>query len=232
MTDTLSALVPMKGHSERIPEKNIREFNGRPLFHWILATLEATPVVDSIVVDTDSETIARGAKENFDVRIIDRPQRLRGGDVPMNDVILHDIKEVDADLFLQTHCTNPLLRSKTIAESVEAFRKNKDRDSLFSVTPLQTRLWTEAGEPINHERDQLLRTQDLSPVYEENSNVFLFTESSMERRGNRIGDRPMMFEMDAKEAVDIDEPIDFRLAEFLHRDRYGVEPAVEDVVDA
>jgi len=229
MAETLAALVPMKGHSERVPDKNVREFNGRPLFHWMLNTLSATSVVDEIVVDTDSTRIAEEARDVFDATVIDRPERLRGGTVPMNDIILHDVGQVDHDQFLQTHCTNPLLRSETITEAVERYRES-EADSLFSVTKLRTRLWNEECEPVNHVRDELQRTQDLPPLYEENSNIYLFTQASVERRENRIGDDPMMFEVPASEAVDIDEPIDFRLAEFLHQDAYGEHPSLEEAV--
>lgn len=230
MTERLAALVPMKANSERVPGKNTKAFNGRPLYHWILNTLEASAVIDEVVVNTDSSEIAAGASDHFGATVIDRPEELRGDNVPMNDIILHDVGQVEADLYLQTHCTNPLLRRETVEEAVETFRADEAQDSLFSVTPLQTRLWDEDAEPINHERDQLLRTQDLPPVYEENSNIYLFTEDSVRRRENRIGDEPMMFEMAEREAVDIDVPIDFRVAEFLHRDAYGTEPSLEAVV--
>jgi CMP-N-acetylneuraminic acid synthetase len=229
MSDCLVALVPMKAHSERVPDKNVREFNGKPLFHWILAALEATDVVNKIVVNTDSEHIAREARERFAVEIIDRPNELRGDTVSMNEIIGHDIGAVDADLYLQTHCTNPMLRPETIEEAVERYRTT-DCDSLFSVTPLQTRLWDVDGEPINHRREELLPTQDLDPVYEEDSNLYLFTRESFTKHKNRIGAEPTMLLMDAEEAVDIDYPIDFKMAEFFHRDRYGDSPSLEEVL--
>jgi CMP-N-acetylneuraminic acid synthetase len=225
----LAALVPMKGNSERVPNKNLREFNGRPLCHWVLNTLDANTEVDEIVVNTDSAEIGEEAR-HFDATVLERPEELRGDHVSMNRIILHDVAHLDADYYLQTHCTNPLLRPETVAEAVSAFATG-DGDSLFSVTPLQTRLWDENCEPINHERDELRRTQDLPPVYEENSNLYLFTEESLERRKNRIGDDPEMFPMDESEAIDIDEMIDFRVAEMLHRDRYGDEPSLESVVE-
>lgn len=224
----LVALVPMKGHSERVPNKNLRAFNGRPLCHWVLNTLRATPEVDDVVVNTDSAEIAEEAR-SFDATVLDRPEELRGDRVSMNDIIRHDVAHTEADLYLQTHCTNPLLRPETVSEAVETF-EDRDCDSLFSVTPLRTRLWDADCTPINHERDELKRTQDLDPVYEENSNVYLFTEESLARRENRIGDDPAMFAMDALEAIDIDELVDFRIAEMLHRDRHGEEPGLDEVV--
>jgi N-acylneuraminate cytidylyltransferase len=225
------ALVPMKAHSERVPNKNVRSFNGRPLFHWVLATLEAADAVDEIVVNTDSERIASEASDEFDVTVLERPEHLRGDHVSMNRIILHDVSAVSGDYFLQTHCTNPLLRPETVDEAVEMFDSDDEADSLFSVTPLQTRLWDAGCTPINHERDELLRTQDLEPVYEENSNIYLFMRESVERRENRIGDHPMMFSMDEDEAVDIDTVGDFEFAQFKHRSLYGTDPSIADVVD-
>lgn len=230
MLERLVALVPMKAHSERVPNKNVREFNGRPLFHWILSTLDATDVVDMVVVNTDSDRIASEAPSYFDVRIHHRPERLRGNTVSMNEIIGHDISQVDADYYLQTHCTNPLLRPETIEEAFDVFLST-ECDSLFSVTPLKVRLWTQAVEPINHRREELIPTQELDPVYEENSNVYLFTKESFDVRGNRIGDEPTIFPMDGREAADIDYPIDFKTAEFLHQDRYGREPSLMEVLE-
>jgi CMP-N-acetylneuraminic acid synthetase len=232
MDDSVTALVPMKAHSERVPNKNVREFNGRPLFHWILATLDAASTVDKVLLNTDSERIASEASEEFDVETVDRPSDLRGDFVSMNEIILHDVEHTQDHHFLQTHCTNPLLRPETIDGAVEAFFDHESHDSLFTVTPLQTRLWDGDCEPINHRRDELQRTQDLPPVYEENSNLYVFNVDSVRTRQNRIGHSPAMYEMDAEEAIDIDEPIDFRTAEFLHVDRHGEEPSLTSVVNS
>ncbi|MDO8484236.1 MAG: hypothetical protein Q7S35_04755, partial [Candidatus Limnocylindrales bacterium] len=140
----------------------------------------------------------------------------------MNDVLLNDVKQVDADLYLQTHSTNPLLRAETVCAAIDTFVGRRDEfDSLFSVTRLQTRLWTGDRKPINHDPAVLLRTQDLPPVYEENSCLYLFSRAGLERFGNRIGERPLLFETTPEEAWDIDEELDFAIAEFLYARRAG-----------
>lgn len=214
------ALVPMRHHSERVPGKNYRQFAGKPLYHHILDSLLACSRISEIVVDTDSSVIMDGLENHFPpVRVLERPERLRGGEVPMNDVLLYDVTQVEADFYLQTHSTNPLLKSETIARAIEEFLKQYPTyDSLFSVTQVQTRLWNGLAQPINHNPDILLRTQDLPPIYEENSNLYIFTRETLERRRNRIGRRPLMFEVDRMEAWDIDEELDFRIAEFLCRE--------------
>ena len=86
---------------------------------------------------------------------------------------------------------------------------------MFGVTSVQTRLWDELGRAINHNPAILLQTQDLPPVYEENSCLYIFQRQTLLERRNRLGERPIMFEIDKNEAWDIDEELDFQIVEFL-----------------
>ena len=216
------AFVPMRHDSERVPGKNYRPLNGRPLFHHMVLALLACPEVVRIVIDTDSPTVAEQCAAQFpSVEVIDRPRRLRGGDVPMTEVLRHDAAAVDSPWYLQTHSTSPLLRAETVSRGLEALERSLDRhDSLMSVTRLQTRLYDADARPLNHDPKVLLRTQDLPPVFEENSGMYVFTREQI-AEGRRFGDRPLLFEIDPVEAVDIDEEADFALAEALHRLRDG-----------
>jgi CMP-N-acetylneuraminic acid synthetase len=217
---TIIALVPMRHHSQRVPGKNYRLLAGKPLFHHIIERLLAVPEITGILVDTDSGPIMDGLRQHFpSVQVIDRPAHLRADTVPMNDILIHDTAQVEADFYLQTHSTNPLLKPETISRAIRKFLNEYPAcDSLFSVTRLQTRLYDGHGNAINHNPAELLQTQDLPPVYEENSCMYLFTRENLLRRGHRIGDRPLMFEIDAAEAWDIDEELDFAVTEFLmHR---------------
>lgn len=213
----LVALVPMRELSERVPGKNYRPLAGRPLFHHILLTLAACPQVTEIVVDTDSDKIKAGVAENFPaVRVLDRPAHLRAGEIPMNEILLHDTAQVPADFYLQAHSTNPLLRAATIEKAISVFLKETpQKDSLFGVTELHTRLYDANGKAINHNPNELLRTQDLPPVYEENSCLYIFPRSTLEKHGHRIGPAPLMFPVPREEAWDIDEEIDFQIVDFL-----------------
>jgi CMP-N-acetylneuraminic acid synthetase len=130
--------------------------------------------------------------------------------------LIYDTSRVRADFYLQTHSTNPLLRPATISQAIQAFlAKYPSYDSLFSVTRLQTRLWDQHGHPINHDPATLLQTQDLPPIYQENSCLYIFTRQNLVRRHNRLGERPLMFEIEAAEAWDIDEELDFAITDFL-----------------
>jgi CMP-N-acetylneuraminic acid synthetase len=217
--EKILALVPMRHASVRVPGKNYRPFAGKPLFHHILATLQSCPELAGILVDTDSPEIADGIGRHFPgVSVIERPEHLRADTVPMNEVLLHDTSLYPADFFLQTHSTNPLLRAETVSRAVSTLLSNHPAyDSLFSVTRRQVRLWDALARPINHNPAILLRTQDLPPVYEENSCIYIFSRQTLEARRNRIGERPYLFEIDAREALDIDDEMAFQMAEALYR---------------
>ena len=214
---SIVALVPMRHLSVRVPGKNYRSLAGKPLFHHILDTLLACPEITRVVVDTDSPTISDDVRQCYPaVLVLKRPEHLCADTIPMNEVLLYDTSQVPADLYLQTHSTNPLLRPQTISAAIQVLLANyPSYDSLFSVTRLQKRLWDALVRPINHNPAILLRTQDLPPVYEENSCMYLFTRQTLEIRRNRLGERPYMFEMDPAEAWDIDEEMDFLIADLL-----------------
>jgi len=213
----LIALVPMRHHSQRVPGKNYRPLVGRPLFHHIIETLMAVLEIDEVVVDTDSEPVMDGLRKNFpNVKIIDRPQHLRADDIPMNDILIHDTDLTPADFYLQTHSTNPLLKPETVSRAINIFLADyPSHDSLFSVARLQTRLYDQNGHAINHDPKELIRTQDLPPVYEENSCIYIFNRENLIAKQHRISDRPLMFEIPADEAWDIDEELDFEICQFL-----------------
>jgi CMP-N-acetylneuraminic acid synthetase len=207
----------MRHHSQRVPEKNYRPLAGKPLYQYVLNSLLACPEIQQVVVDTDSPPIIAGLRRDFPgVRILERPEHLQADKIPMNEILLYDTSQVEADFYLQTHSTNPLLRTSTLSRAIQALLDNYPAyDSLFSVTRLQTRLWDQLGRAINHNPALLLQTQDLPPVFEENSNIYIFTRQTLLSRRNRLGERPLLFEMDAAEAWDIDEQIDFDIVNFL-----------------
>ena len=215
------ALVPMRHHSQRVPQKNFRLLDGKPLYQHILSTLRQVTEISEIVVDTDSPVIHTGIRETFpDIKVIERPADLRADEISMNTILQYDIQQAPADFYLQTHSTNPLLRAETIRRAIEQFLAcYPEYDSLFSVTRLQTRLYDQHGKAINHDPRKLIQTQDLAPVYEENSCLYLFAPETLAKHGTRIGDKPLLFETDPEESWDIDEEFDFKLVEMMIKTR-------------
>lgn len=217
---TVTALVPMKGHSQRVPNKNIRSLCDRPLFYWIVEALRRAGRVGEVVIETDSDRIEAMAKQEFgEIRVLRRPNTLCGDETPMNALLEWHQSQLGGDVFVQTHSTNPLLRPETIDAALERFFQPGGHDSLFTVTPMRTRFYWADGRPVNHNPEELIQTQNLPPLMEENSNLYVFTRQSFSRHGRRIGEAPLMFEMDPLEAVDIDEEHDFKLAELLMQQR-------------
>lgn len=210
------ALVPIKDHSERVKGKNFRDFGGRPLYHHILATLDRVYAVDEILVNTDSERVMQEAPGlSPKIRVVVRPEEIRGDFVSMNMVIAHDLTQSTADIFLQTHATNPLLKAETIADCLRSFVADEQHDSLFSVNAHYSRFYLKDGTPVNHDPEKLLRTQDLDPLYEENSSLYVFTQESFAATGRRIGKTPLMAPIPKIQSVDIDDEYSFRLAEIM-----------------
>jgi CMP-N-acetylneuraminic acid synthetase len=219
--DRIVALIPMRHHSQRVPGKNYRLLAGKPLFHHIVETLLACPEISKIVIDTDSPDVREGVAKHFPtVDVLGRPEHLRADDISMNEVLLYDTSKYPADLYLQTHSTNPLLKVESVRSAINVLRTYyPGYDSLFSVTKVQRRLYDSLARPLNHNPNILIQTQDLPPVYEENSCLYLFTRETLEKRRTRIGDRPYMQVLDATEAWDIDDEMDFRIADLMMQAR-------------
>lgn len=214
-------LIPIKHNSSRVPGKNYRDMNGKPLFYWIINTVLNSNYVDKVIIDTDSPTIKELVPLHFSnqmdrIILYDRPVELHGGDVATNKLFMNVIEalNLDADLYLQTHTTNPLLKTETIDDAIEKFNAS-DKDSLFSVNTWHTRLYDKNGKDINHNRKVLIPTQDLDPIYEENSCIYLFTKESLFKFGARIGDNAMLYPTDPIESQDIDWEHNFVLTETL-----------------
>ena len=221
---TIAALVPMRHSSERVPGKNYRDFAGKPLYFHVIESLLSCPSITIVVIDTDSPIVIEMTKQHFPtVKILERPEHLRDGSIAMNDVLINIINQVSADFYLQTHSTNPLLSSVTIELGIQMFLSQYPMyDTLFSVTKKNVRYWDVLARPINHNQNILLRTQDLPPVFEENSCMYLFSKEILLRKHNRIGDRPYLFEMPEIEAQDIDVELNFKVAEFLYKEVNGL----------
>jgi CMP-N-acetylneuraminic acid synthetase len=208
----------MKANSQRVKGKNFRALHGKPLFAWILDSLLAVPQIDEVVINTDARHILaeNGLIDGPRVRIRDRKPELCGDTVSMNLILADDIAAVPADTYLMTHTTNPMLTPATIQACLDAYRAGVaagTADSLFTVNKIQTRFYRVDGSPVNHDPDNLIQTQDLEPWFEENSNLFIFSGPSFAGTNARIGKKPILHEMDKMEAVDIDTPEDWALAE-------------------
>jgi len=222
------ALLPMKASSERVTGKNFRDFNGKPLFRWILDTLLEVKEIDQVIINTDARDIL-AEKDLLDsdrVMIRDRKPEICGDLVSMNLVLADDLANIDADIYLMTHTTNPLMSADTIRGALNVFQEAQDAgkaDSLFTVDKVQTRFYREDCSAVNHDPNNLVRTQDLEPWFEENSNLYIFTRGSFDKTSARIGKHPTMYEGPRFESIDIDDQEDWNFAiiaaRYLHEQK-------------
>lgn len=213
-----TALLPMKLNSERVPNKNFKEIAGRPLYQWMLETLLSSSFVDKIIINTDAPF------QQFDnysdhsrVHLRKRSQELCGDEVSMNLIIKNDIDSDEADNFIMTHSTNPLISKETLESAIETYIKNKASgfDSLFSATKIHGRFYDVEAKAINHDPKKLIRTQDLQPYYLENSCLYIFSRQSFFNANARIGLRPLLYETPTIESIDIDTQAEWQIAEAL-----------------
>ena len=211
----------MKANSERVKGKNFKNFCGKPLFKWVLDKLLDVNEISEVIINTDAQDILyeNGIEDNEKILIRNRRKEICGDLVSMNLVINDDVENIDADIYLMTHTTNPLISVDTIKKAISKFTKalesNQNIDSLFSVNLIQERYYDSAAKPINHDPNNLVRTQDLEPWFKENSNLYLFTKASFMKTKARIGEKPMMLVTPANESIDIDNPDDWDLAELM-----------------
>ena len=181
----LVALLPMKANSDRVSGKNFRDFHGKPLFRWTLDTLLSIEQIDEIIINTDARDLLQesGLPESDKILIRDRRPEICGDMVSMNKVITDDLDAVEASAYLMTHTTNPLISAATFVSAIAYYFESvqKGFDSVFSVNKYQSRFYSEKLSPVNHDPDNLIRTQDLPSMYEENSCLYLFSECCVRR---------------------------------------------------
>jgi CMP-N-acetylneuraminic acid synthetase len=218
------ALLPMKANSERVPGKNFKMIGGKPLFRWILDELLLVPQISQLVINTDARDLISIHSNEGDKRVTirDRESAICGDLVSMNSIIGDDINAVPADVYLMTHTTNPLLTASTIEAALKSFNLARERgecDSLFSVNKVQTRFYDKRVKPVNHDPDNLVRTQDLDLWFEENSCIYIFTRQSFLSTKARIGNTPKYFITPKLESVDIDDSEDWEMAAALLNSR-------------
>lgn len=205
------AVMPLKLKNERCPGKNTRLLGGKPLFWHELESLKNTLLVDDIYVYCSDDSIVSLMPEG--VSFLKRSPVL---DLPTSNftqIFDSFMNEIDADVYIFAHATAPYIKVETMVECINAV-KSEGYDSAFCAQKIQTFLWQD-GEPLNFDASNLPRTQDLKPIYQETSGVYVFRKEVFEKCRRRIGKKPYIKVVSFKEAVDIDNPEDFELAEAL-----------------
>ena len=205
------AMMPIKLHNERLPGKNTKLLGGKPLLQYELDSLKTAGMVDELYVYCSSEDVIPFLPEG--VSFLKRPDYLDLPTANFSQFFEAFMRERYADIYVMAHATAPFITTDTMRECIRAV-KSGEYDSAFCARKIQTFLWKD-GKPMNFDAADLPRTQDLTPIYQETSGVYVFTREVFQKTHRRIGDKPYIKCVSFKEAVDIDEPEDFVLAESL-----------------
>jgi CMP-N-acetylneuraminic acid synthetase len=207
------AFVPIKMNNERLPGKNVKSFsNGKPLIQYILETLENVEGIDEKYVFCSNPEVQNYMSGS--AKYLTRSESLDQSTTKINEVIQSFVNTVDADLYVLAHATAPFITSESIQKGIDAV-KSGEFDSALAVEKLQDFLWKD-GKPFNYSLDAIPRTQDLEPLFEETSGFYAFKKELARDENRRVGHQPKLVEVSKIEAMDIDNPIDFKIADAVY----------------
>jgi len=202
--------IPIKKNSQRVPGKNFRYFRGKKLFSYVIDNLLSLNF--DIYIDTDSEEVIEYYLNNPKIKLIKRKDNLIGDNVSVINLIKSCIEEYSInDYICQTHVTSPLLNHLTIKDAISYLNSY---DSVTSCDIIYNRFWIKNNYnylPVNHNPDELIQTQDLDPLYLENSTFYIFHSSELVKSNKRISDNSYFYEIKYPQNLDIDNESDWDL---------------------
>ncbi|MCI8333341.1 MAG: acylneuraminate cytidylyltransferase family protein [Lachnospiraceae bacterium] len=204
------AFIPIKFNNQRLPGKNIKELGGKPLCKYVFETAKKVHGLDEIYVICSDEKICNYIPEG--IKFKKRPLRLDGPLIKSKDILEWFTKEVNADIYVLMHVTQPFIKEETIQTAVEMVR-DCDYDSAFAAHIIKEFAWYK-NSPINYTFDNVVRTQELEPIYVEGE-LFIFKKEIFTKYGRRIGFKPYIHPIDWKESICIDEQKDFEMAQMV-----------------
>lgn len=213
------ALVPLRGGSKSIPDKNIRLIAGKPLCAWALEAACLSGVFDKVVVSTDSPKIAEVVQGlGLPVEVLHRPAELATDEASTESVMLHASQVLEFDVLATIQATSPLVQPEDFQKAYDMF-KSGGYDSLLTAVRTWRFFWNDDGTALNYTPQQRPRRQDFSGSLMENG-AFYFTKRSVLQQANcRLGGSTGIYEMAAESAVEIDEPEDWTIVERILLDR-------------
>ena len=206
--EKIVSFIPIKLNNQRLPGKNLMELEGRPLCDYIFHTISKVEAITDRYVYCSDESIK--GYLNYGLKFLKRDEYLDGFQVKGLDIIEHFVRDVDADIYVLTHVTQPFTKADSIAGALDKVLY-EGYDSAFSCTQIQDYCWYD-GKPLNYDRKDIVTTQNLQPVYMETGAFFIFRREVFTELHQRIGNHPYMCVIDAIEAIDIDTAEDFEFA--------------------
>ena len=219
---TFLGIVPARGGSKRLPRKNMLDLCGKPLIAWSIEAGLNSKYIDKVVVSSDDDEILN-ISSNFGAETIKRPVELASDTATTFDAIKHTIENVEKyDYIVLLQPTSPLRNAKHIDEAIELL-EIKNADAVVSVcemdhSPLWSNTLPEDGNMRSFLREEILnkRSQDLEKYYRLNGAIYICkTEKLLENKSFFLKENIFAYKMDGKNSIDIDEEIDFKIAQVL-----------------
>ena len=209
----IAIFVPIKLNSERLKNKMLLPLGKKILCQHIFKTL--LNVKKKLNIDIYCFCSDEKIKKYLpnDVIFIKRDSSLDSNDTKGFDIYNSFIDIVDSDIYCLCHATSPFIKEKSIIKGLDKLI-NEDYDSSFSVSKLKTFSWFK-NKPLNYDFINVVRTQEIEPVFWETSAFYIFKKEILKIHKRRIGFKPFMVETDKIESIDIDEQEDYELARYI-----------------
>lgn len=211
--DSITAIIPVKKNSTRLPNKNILPFGESNLLVHKIRQLKAVEAVNKIVVSTDSEEMIRMAKDEG-VEAYLRPEKYANESLPIADFLVYLSQVIEGDHFMWSCVTSPLVDAQLYSKAIRLYLKKLDEgyDSLVTVSSFQHYLMDENG-PFNFSRGwEHPNSQKLAKLYLFTNGIQLTPHDKYSEWGDRIGEKPYLMEVSKTEAIDIDDLYDYEFA--------------------
>jgi CMP-N-acetylneuraminic acid synthetase len=206
------AFLPAKGSSSRIESKNMKLMDGKPLFLHTLEKLVDSKLFDDVYLDTESDDVIEAASE-VKCKILKRDQELATNKTDGNQMFMNEVRQVEADIYVQILCTSPFISMNTIAKGINALKNNNDYDSAVLVRKERIYTWGDNGPKYNVEK--IPNSIDLDDTIIETMGLYIVKKEAALSIKRRIGNKPLQLEASPLEAIDVNWPDDFSLAELI-----------------
>lgn len=217
MKEKVVSFIPIKLNNQRLPGKNLMELAEKPLCEYIFETIRQIETIGEKYVYCSDDRIQNYIPKGL--TYLKRDACLDDFQVKGLEIIEYFLKDVEADIYVLTHVTQPFTKASSIENALNKVLY-EGYDSAFSCVKLQDYCWYK-GKPFNYDVKNIVITQNLEPVYMETGAFFIFRREVFEKLHQRIGKKPYMYVTDQFEAVDIDTAKDFEfakvVAEYLRR---------------
>ena len=214
--NNIIAMVPVRSGSTRVPNKNTRKFANTSLLELKLKVLKNVSEINQIIVSTDCDIAAEIAHKQS-IKVQWRSKYFAGSEVTNDQHWLHIAETTPGDIVFLAQVTSPLLRVSSIQKALNTFLNSGSNDSLNSVSVEKKFLWKDMN-PINYDINVTPKSQDLPNIVSLNFAITIIHKQAMIKRKNVIGYRPSFFELDKVEALDIDDLVDFKVAELMYQE--------------